>query len=249
MAIWQVGTFGEVSNIKECNAKDRTKLFCAVLYCTYCTFVRPFFDFLSEFVSGSIGVVVFGDFCVLSASLKKARKKVLAARERKNVCKKSNCMSLPAFFQTRPDVGAYLEVTNSTAIAARDTPIACSDYAATSTCARLLVDETRSAVKTGPVRNGLKRFSETAYSQLRGRSKICCVYPGTFEDNWEHLKTIGNFEFIDCVPKRAKGIALLFSSADNDKWAPVGQFPNFHELCVPAVRGKVRRLGAIRRRV
>ena len=37
MAIWQVGTFGEVSNIKECNAKDRTKLFCAVVYCTYCT--------------------------------------------------------------------------------------------------------------------------------------------------------------------------------------------------------------------
>ena len=130
-------------------------------------------------------------------------------------------------------------MTNSTASAVRDTRIACSDYAATSTCVSKRrvpnVDETRPAVKTGPVRNRLKRLSKTAYSQLRGRSKSCYVYPGTFEDNWEHLKTIENFEFIACVPKRAKGIALLFSSADNDKWASVGQFPNFHELCVPAL--------------
>lgn len=132
-------------------------------------------------------------------------------------------MSIPTFFQTRPDAGAYLEVTKSIAIAVRDAPIACSDYAATSTCARLLVDETRSAYKTGSVRNGSKRFSKTAYSQLRGHSKSCYVYPGTFEDNWEHLKTIENFELIACFPKPAKGIALLFSSADNDKWAPVGQ--------------------------
>ena len=58
---------------------------------------------------------------------------------------------------------------------------------------------------------------------LRGHSKSCYVYPGTFEVNWEHLKTIENFELIACFPKPAKGIALLFPSADNDKWAPVGQ--------------------------
>ena len=61
------------------------------------------------------------------------------------------------------------------------------------------------------------------------------MYPGTFEDNWEHLKTVENLEFIACVRKRAKGVALFFSSAGNDKWAPVGQFPKFHELCVPDV--------------
>ena len=51
LAGWQVGTFGEVSNIKECNAKDRTKLFCAVVYCTYCTNCFVEFVVLGEIMS------------------------------------------------------------------------------------------------------------------------------------------------------------------------------------------------------